>query len=461
MYSPTGQPSADLWCNSIAASLLAAANGTSVASSGALGPYVVPGDAPTIQAAIDLAVATGVSNVYVRPGLYSADFEMADGVNVVSLVQQGLATFPLSGTPPASPSVTPVIITGSVSMSAGTAILQGLTLTSPLILTGAGATLNCSGCVFSTPGAPALLNTGTGSNLNLLNCTVQGGQFLASTGGGLQIEGLNSFISATGVDTVSDAFLTIYYNGCFVTQSVLYSGGSVAMEIFGGAVVAASDTVGLLTATQAGAYVQVMASQTIWQTSGAGAGVGIIATNTTGRGFYKFTGCQHAPVLSVPSAVSQVSYVGTADGTSGSFQTLSTKFSSASQVNAFVASPVVQSGAQTVVQGAATQVTLLAIPILNNSAATISVLVSGIDGSSATPTDATGASISGLFICNAAGNVTIVGSLTSSIWVTSDGQVAVEPTSNNTVNIIVTTPSTTASSYNWSGTATYLPVSIP
>jgi len=179
--------------------------------------YIVTGSEPgpfhTIQSCIDYVQALGISTtVFVRPGTYTEDLTLYDGINVTGS-SEGQVIVVGTHTPPAT----------------GTVVLTNLylsSLTSVMSSVAAGTTdLTCDSCTFDVNQYVYDLANWTGS-LHLNNCLEQSvANALILNNGGSAIEILNSSVGATGFGSTTLSGLTRIF-GSSIYNALSLSGAS-------------------------------------------------------------------------------------------------------------------------------------------------------------------------------------------------------------------------------------------
>lgn len=200
-----------------------------------LTPYIVGTDVnsqySTIQDAITAASGSS-ANIYVKPGTYSDNFELTNGINIISLGGYNAVT--ISGT-----------ITAALSTSAS---ISGCNIAGGMTISNGSANFNINNCYFSSQ-----ISVSSGATFTLTNCNIFSnflavsgssnnvvinlynsilydfGSTVTGTGNNVQLYYFSSLISSSYVDTTggTTTSLIFYVNNCFITaDSALGESGS-------------------------------------------------------------------------------------------------------------------------------------------------------------------------------------------------------------------------------------------
>ncbi|HEY5236085.1 MAG TPA: hypothetical protein VIJ14_07905 [Rhabdochlamydiaceae bacterium] len=215
-----------------------------------LTPYIVGSDVhsqfTTISAAITQAIADGASktdpkNIYVKPGIYTEDLTLADGINVLAM-DQG----PLNVQFPSNQQLS-VKLVGRIILSVSSADSK---VENIIIAPTVG--LNCvecsgdsficvlKGCIFSITGTATIFNvSGGGGDLVVDGCnngtTGTQAMFATDPGGALTVIMTDTHLYSNAVSVVGGGGtggLTLLTHGCTLTLNVDASGAS-SLNIFG------------------------------------------------------------------------------------------------------------------------------------------------------------------------------------------------------------------------------------
>ncbi len=208
-----------------------------------LTPYIVGSDIhsqfATISAAITQAVSDGATktnqkNIYVKPGTYTEDLTMADGINVLAIDQP-----PQNVQFPSNQQLSVKLI-GRIILSAASAdckvenlIVAPTNGLNCVEMSGTGVAV-IKGCIFSITGTASLFNFTAGSqDLVIDNCTygTVGTQAMftipTGVGGTVVMTDTDLFSNATSVvGGAGSGGLTLLANGCNLTLNIDASGAS-------------------------------------------------------------------------------------------------------------------------------------------------------------------------------------------------------------------------------------------